>query len=105
LRRARADQIADHDQPGGDADPHLEGIKAARETQAAHLLNQGQARPHSLAGLVFMSLGVAEVGEHTIAHVLGNKPLEAADGLSAGSVIGAEHIAIILGVQMAGQLR
>ena len=78
LRRALADQIADHDQPGGDADPHLQ-IRASTpaERPTASITRQpGADRP---LGIILVGLRVAEIDQHPVAHVLGDKAVEAAD--------------------------
>ena len=44
-------------------------------------------------------LGIPEIGEHAFAYVLGEVFRESADGISTGTSIGAEHIAIFFGME------
>ena len=48
---------------------------------------------------VLVGARIAEIGEHAVAHELGDKPLEARDHPGAGVLIGADHIAHVLGVE------
>ena len=73
LCSTRADQVADHDKPGGDADPHLQR-NAGGGREPRRRLDQGKPGPHSVLGVVLVSLGVAEIGQHPVAHVLGDEP-------------------------------
>ena len=47
---------------------------------------------------MFMRLGVAEIGENTVANVLGDKTPVALDQLSAAPVIGANNATQVFGV-------
>ena len=94
---ARADQIADHDQAGGDADADLQAHPSAREPPDG--VNQREAGPHCPLGIVLVRLRIAEIDEHAVAHILGHKALEATDLLGHAGVIRPEHLAQILGVK------
>ena len=74
-----ADQIADHGEPGGDAEPHAQ-ILARR--QSADRLDHRQPGAHRPLGIVLMRLRIAEIDQHPVAHVLGDKAVEAADRLA-----------------------
>ena len=104
LRRPLADQIADHDQPGGDPDPHLQRC-ARRRLERRHRLDQPQPGAHRPFGIVLVGARIAEIGEHAVAHVLGDKPAGAVDDRGARAVIGADHRAQILGVEPRRQRR
>jgi hypothetical protein len=95
LRRAFADQIADDDQSCGDPNARLQcdGIKATDSADHA------EPRPHRPLRIVLMGARVAEIHEHAIAHVLGDKPLEASDDIGDGAVIGGNNLAQILGIE------
>ena len=95
LRRAFADQVADHGEPRGDAEPHAQ-ILAPR--QLANRRDYRQAGPHRPLGIVLMRLRVAEIDQHPVAHVLGDKPIEASDRIGYGSMIIADQLAQILRV-------
>jgi hypothetical protein len=58
LRRALADQIADHDQPGGDADADGERLLSPG-LQARHRRGYFQPRPHRPLGVVLMRPRIA----------------------------------------------
>ena len=103
LRRARADQIADHDQPGRDADAGLQATRAV--LSPAHRLDQLQPRPHRPLGVVLMGLRIAEIDQHAVAHVFGHEAAEAAHGLGDAFLIGRNDLAQVLGVHAGGQRR
>ncbi len=104
LCAALADQLADHDQAGRDADPGRQGF-AGRHRQSADCLGQCQPGAHRPLGLVLVRLRPAEVGEHTIAHVFGDVPAPALHHLGAGAMIGADHLPHVLGVELAPPAR
>ena len=104
LRCALADQIADDHQPGGDADPHLQW-RRRDGVEPGHLLDQLQPGAHRALGIVLVGPRIAEIGEHAVAHVLGDKPAAAPDHLGNAAVIGADHRAQILRVEPRRQRR
>ena len=90
LASPRPDQVADHDGAGCDPDPGGEGAFGPGPGYAA-TAQAGTDRP---LGGVLVRLGPAEVGEHAVAHVLGDVPLEAADLAPATAVlVGPENLA------------
>ena len=101
LRGALADQIADHGEPGGDAEPHAQ-ILSCR--QSADRLDHRQPGPHRPLGIVLMRLRIAEIDQHPVAHVFGDKAVEAADRLADRAVVVADQLAQILRV-MTGRER
>ena len=103
LRGTLADQIADDRQPGGDADPHLQRRRDGVES--GHLLHQLQRRAHRALGIVLVGPRIAEIGQHPVAHILGDKAAAAADHLGNAAVIGADHYPQILGIEPSGQRR
>ena len=96
LRGTLADQIADHDQPGGDADPHAQSLS---RRQSADRLDEREAGAHRPLGVVLVRLRVAEIDQHPVAHVLGDKAVEAGDRLGDRAVVGADDLAQVLGVE------
>ena len=50
--------------------------------------------------IVFVCLGVAEVDQHPIAHVLRHKAVETGDGVRDRVVIGVDDVAQILGIEL-----
>ena len=96
-----ADQITDHGEPGSDAEPHAQ-IFSRR--QSADRLDHRQPGPHRPLGIVLMRPRIAEIDQHTIAHVFGDKAVEAADRFGDRAVIGADQLPQILRV-MTGRER
>src|SRR5215467_12233112 len=56
----------------------------------------GTDRPISI---VFMRSGVAEIYQYAVAHILGDKPVEASDDFGNGTVISGNDLAQVLGVE------
>ena len=50
-----------------------------------------------------MRLRVAEIHEHPVAHIFGDKPIKAADDLGGGAVISGDDLAVILGIEAGGE--
>jgi hypothetical protein len=102
--RTLADQIADHHEPGRDADPCGKSF-APRCRQQADRFNKRQPRPDRALGIVLVRLWPSEIGQHAIAHVFRDVPAPALDRLGATTLIGADHAAGVLGIESARQLR
>ena len=98
LGRPRADEVANHHEPGRDPDTHLQG-RAGRGGELRHRLDEGKPGPHSALGIILVGLGIAEIGEHAIAHVLGNESAIALDQHRAAALIGANDLAQVLGIE------
>ena len=98
LGAAVADQVADHHEPGRDADPGLEPEVGPRR-QRRDRLDQLEAGAHRPLGVALVGLRIAEVGEHAVAHVLGEMALEALDHRGAAALIGGDHRPHVLGVE------
>jgi hypothetical protein len=56
--------------------------------QPAYCLDQLQPRPYGSLGIVFVRPRVAEVHEHTIAHVLGYEAAKAVHNLGDALLVG-----------------
>ena len=56
-------------------------------------------------GVVLMRLGIAEINQHAVAHILGDKTAKAADGVGDAAVVGADDLAQILGIEARRQRR
>ena len=87
LRLSRSDEVADHDEPGGNADAHLQG-RAGAVLQFRHRLDQRKPGPHGPLGVMLVGLGIAEIGQHAVAHILGDEPTGPSYCLGAATVIG-----------------
>ncbi len=71
LSRTRSDQVADNDQPRGNADTRLQW---GTRLQRSHRFDQFQPRPHRPLSVVLVGLWIAEVHEHAVTHVLWHEP-------------------------------
>jgi hypothetical protein len=104
LSRTLADQIADHDQAGGDPDPRRERFPGRRD-QPTDRGDQLEARTHRPLGVVLMRPWPAEIDEHAVAHVFGDIAVPAMNDLGAATLIGADHLPHVLRVEPSRQRR
>src|ERR1700738_3421097 len=98
LRGTGAQQIADDDETGSDADAAAErrsGVRLQRR-DCGDDIEPGHDRALSV---VLVRLRIAEVDEDAVAHVLRDKPADAADRLGDMAMIGTDHLAKILGIE------
>jgi len=93
-----ADQIADHDKPGRNADTHLQG-RAGYGRELRHRLNQRKPGKHGAFGVMLVGLGIAEIGQHTVPHVLGDETAGSGDEIGAAAVVRADDLPHVLGVE------
>ena len=61
--------------------------------QTAHSRHQLQPCAHGPLGVVLMGLGVTEVDQHPIPHVLRHEPAEALHGLGNTLLVAADNLA------------
>ena len=92
------DQIADHHASSRDPDPGGER-PAGRRGDAGHDRGDGEPGPDGAFGLVLVRLGPAEVGQHPVAHVLGDVALEAGDLARDDVLVGPYELAHLLGIE------
>ena len=76
-----------------------------RGVEPGHRLDQRQPGPHRPLGIVLVGPRIAEIGEHPVAHVFGDKPAGAFDDRGDAAVIGADHRAQVLGIEPRRQCR
>ena len=81
LRLSRTQEIADDHDPGRDAHPHMQR-RAGRRLQLRRGLDDREPGPHRALGVVLVRLGIAEIGEHAVAHVFGDEASVAARSAS-----------------------
>jgi hypothetical protein len=91
-------QISDYHYAGRNSYPHSQtfadpGIEFA---DGSHQRKPGAHRP---LGIVLMRLGIAKIGQHTIAHVLGNEATGPGNDIRATPVIGTEDFPHVFGVE------
>ena len=102
LRGTRADQIANDDEAGGDADPNVQRLLCGEPADRVDDREPGAGRA---LGVVLMRLGIAEIDQHAVAHILGDKTAKAADGVGDAAMVGADDLAQILGIEARRQRR
>ena len=78
LSRTFADQIANDDEPGGNADPGLERL-ACRVSYAANCLRRGKSGTYRSLGIVLMGTRPTKIREYAVAHQLGDMPANPSD--------------------------
>jgi len=98
LRLSRSNEVTDHDEPSGDADAHLQR-SVGSGLQHRHRLDQPKPGEDGAFGVMLVGLGIAEISQHPVAHILGDETAGLGDLLGAGTVIGTDDLAHILGVQ------
>jgi hypothetical protein len=101
LRVPLSDQVPDHNKPGRNADAGLQ----RGQLEAAHHLDQLEPCPDRPFGIVLVREGIAEVHEHSVAHVFGYKPVEAAHRLGDGFLIGRDDLTQVFRVHPGGERR
>jgi hypothetical protein len=97
-----ADQVADHHDAGRDRDPH--GQRFTR--WAAQLSDRGrdcETGADRALGFVLMRARPAEVGEHAVAHELGDMALKARHLAGHRVLVGADHLAHVFGIELGRQ--
>jgi hypothetical protein len=97
LSRALADQVADHNEPGRDADPGRE--RPAGGFEPRHRPDQGEPRPDGALGVVLVRAWPAEIGEHAVAHELGDVAFETRDLPDHDVLVGADQAAHVFGIK------
>ena len=65
--------------------------KSSRAGKSADRLDHRQPGAHRPLGIVLVRLRIAEIDQHAVAHVFGDKAVEAADGVGDSAVIGADR--------------
>jgi hypothetical protein len=103
-RRPLANHVADDDQAGRNAQPGLEHQIVIRP-EPAYLADDGERRPHRPFRVVFLRTGIAEVGEHAVAHVLGYVPSERCDLAGNRVLVGPDDLAHLFGIELRRQGR
>ena len=102
LRSTGTNQIANHDEAAGDADPHVQRLLRGEPADRVDDRQPGAGRA---LGIVLVRLGIAEINQHAVAHILGDKAAKAADRVGDAAMIGADNFAQILGIEARGQRR
>ncbi len=64
-----------------------------------HGLDKGEARSHSPFGVVLIGDGVAEVDQHTVAHVARDEPAEPGDVFGDAAMVSRHDVAKVLRIE------
>jgi len=72
-------------------------------SEGLHGRHHAKTRAYGPLGVVFMCLGIAKVDQQTIAEVLRNVPLQGFNHCGTCSLVGANDLTQVLGVELAGQ--
>ena len=95
LSSARADQITDYDQSGGNA--HA-GLQWSTGLQPAYRLDQLQPCPDCPLSVILVRLGYPKLHQHAVTHVLSHEPAESLHGLRNARLVRGNDLAKVLGV-------
>ena len=76
-----------------------EGCVVLVSGEPGNLLDELQSRSHRAFGVVLVGPRIAEIGEHAVAHVLGDEATVAFDQFGATAVIGADDLPQLLGIE------
>ena len=101
-----AAHLAGDDEASVDADADTERYNLSAVDTPVEGLEAGddaKARVHRAPCVVFVGLGVAEIDQDPVANILGYMTLEATDGIGAGFLVGADHVAQLLGIELFGE--
>ena len=96
LRGAGADQIADHGQSGGNAEPNP---KALRQVEMRHGLDDGETGTHRLLGILLMGMRIAEIGEDAVAHIFCDKAAAPRQNVGDAGVVLGDDLTQVLRVE------
>jgi hypothetical protein len=100
LSFARADKIAHYNESRRDPDPHLQWARRdGRELW--HCLDQSKSGANRALGIMLVRLGIAEIGQDAVAHILCHETAVALDQCGAAAMIGAHDPPQVLGVEPA----
>ena len=100
LRLPRPDEVADHHQSGGDADPRLQ---RNQHLESRHRRDGLKPGAYGLFGIVLVGLRIAEIDEHAVAQIFGDETAVAAHRLGDACLIGRNQLAQVFGVHLTGE--
>ena len=99
---ALADEFADHYGPCCDPNPHSEP-RLASGCQIGDGLDDRERCVDRALGVAFARLGIAEIGEDPIAHVLSQEPVVPLDDRRYGVLIRSDQLVHVLGIELGRQ--
>ncbi len=101
LRLAAADQFADDDEAGGNADAHL--MASCADVKPADRLDQRQSSAHRVGSVGLVRFRIAEIDQHAVAHVFGDEAAEARHHFCCAFVIGGNDVTQVFRVELGRQ--
>jgi hypothetical protein len=104
LRLFRTQEIADDHDPRRDANSHMQR-RACCTLQLWRGFDDRKPGANRALGVMLVRLRIAEIGEHAVAHVLGDETSIALDQARAAFVIGHDDAAHVLGIEPRGKRR
>ena len=104
LRGASTDDLADHDETRGDADPRLKA-RPVWALDATHFCNNGESGTNGTFGRVLEGMREAEISQNAVAHELGDEAAEPPDRTSHRVLITSDQHAQKLRIDRARQRR
>ena len=104
LCRSFADEVAYHHEAGRDPDPRGQRL-TIRSGQAAHRRRHGETSPDRSLGIVLVRVGPTEIGQHPVAHELGDVPVQTEDLVGHSIPVSPKDLARDLGIEARAQSR
>ena len=98
----------DNDQAGMDSNARFDAgfaLRLQRMVQLAHARRDGESGQHGSFGVVVVRAGIAEKSDGAVADVLVYVAAVAGDAVVADALVGAQHIAQRLGVELSRERR
>ena len=103
LIRAIAEEIADHDGAGGDADPQLKGPGTAA-IKLGDRLDQGETGTDRAFDVVLVRLRIAEIGQHLRPRELAHRAARPRDDRRAATLVGSDQRLQLLRIKSGREL-
>ena len=72
LRLPRSDEVPNNDEASRDADSYVQR-RAGRSDEFRRHLDHRKPSVHRAFGVVFVGLGIAEIGQHPVAHIFSDE--------------------------------
>src|SRR5712691_2517182 len=73
--------------------------------QVSHRSEDTQTSPYCSLGIIFMSVGIAEIHQEPIAKELGDMPIVALDNVGTHPLRCTHHVPVVFRIELAGELR
>src|SRR5262245_27106773 len=99
--------LPNHDQSGVYAETYCQpdaSVLFETGIQGSYRLDDSQPCMNSSMCVIFVSQGIAKIDQETIAKILGDVTLIALNHPSTGGLIGTNHVPVVFGIKLAGEL-